>query len=213
MTSKVEICNVALSRLGVSKGISSLDEDSIEASQLSLVYDMALRRTLSDFPWLFARKSVSLPLLSATSPEWDYVYRYPSDCLRALYLLPEGGTGDGWDASLSLGDVPVMTSGRRRIRFRIGSDDVGRVILTNEESAILVYTADISDPLQFPYLFVDALAWRLAFEVGMALTAEPGLQDRAEQKYRQVMGEAMEHSFNESEEGREPDSEFMRTRV
>lgn len=207
MAGKVEICNMALSRLGYTRFISSLTEASQEANQLNLMYDFALSHTLSEFPWLFARKTVPLALVSnAEHPVWEYVYRYPVDCLRVVHLLSEdGGISD-------IGQDRVMIPGRHRVTFEVGADDVGRVILTNEPSAVLVYTALVDDPMNYPPSFVDVLAWRLAFESAMALTADPGLQERAEVGYRRSLGAAMEHSFNESEEGREPDSEFMRVR-
>lgn len=213
MASTVEISNIALARLGVSRGISSLDEDSAEASLMKLVYDTARDRTLADFPWPFARKTVSLSLLAAEHPSWEFVYRYPSDCLTAIDLLPEGGSGRGIETDLSLGVETPMVGGGRRIPYAMGADDDGTTLLTNEPGAVLAYTARITDTTQFPALFIDALAWRLAYDTAMGLTADPNLQQMAKGEYRQAVGEAMVHAFNQSEEGRMPDSEFMRVRV
>lgn len=54
MASEIEICNIALSRIGNSRSINSMTEASKEANQCSLHYEQCRDAVLSDFPWNFA---------------------------------------------------------------------------------------------------------------------------------------------------------------
>src|SRR5688572_23486483 len=64
----IELTNLALLKIGVSKGILALDENSREAVSASLVYDHQLRATLRSFPWSFATKYAALALVQG--PAW-----------------------------------------------------------------------------------------------------------------------------------------------
>lgn len=67
----IEIYNLALYKIGVSRGIASMDEDSREALTGSAVYDHMLRATLRHFPWSFATKYADLTLVGGPVPSDD----------------------------------------------------------------------------------------------------------------------------------------------
>lgn len=64
----IQVTNLALLKIGVSKGIAALDEASREAWTALQVYDHVLRATLRRFPWPFATKY--LPLTLVQGPAW-----------------------------------------------------------------------------------------------------------------------------------------------
>lgn len=64
----IELLNLSLLKIGVSKGVASLSEESREAWTGALVHDHMLRATLRNFPWSFATKYVALTLTQG--PAW-----------------------------------------------------------------------------------------------------------------------------------------------
>lgn len=65
----IELTNLALLKIGVSKGIEALDQAAQEAWTAELVYDHHLRQALRRHPWGFATKYADL--LLARGPLWD----------------------------------------------------------------------------------------------------------------------------------------------
>lgn len=65
----VELLNLALLKIGVSQGITALDQQTQEAWTGELLYDHHLRATLRSFPWGFATKYLELTLVRG--PVWD----------------------------------------------------------------------------------------------------------------------------------------------
>lgn len=59
----IELTNLALLKIGVSKGITALTDASQEAWTAALLYDHTLRAALRAFPWPFATKYADLSLV------------------------------------------------------------------------------------------------------------------------------------------------------
>ena len=200
MASVIEICNIALSRLGSSRTINSLTEKSKEAGLCDLHFESARLEVLADFEWNFAIKRVALADTGSAPNDWQYAYRYPTDCLRITDIM-----------------VPGMRNPaeRMRIEYQVGSDadGTGRLIYTDQENAWLRYVSDITDPNMFDPLFRSALAWKLASELGMSLSSSPNLVQNALTMYSQIIRSAGSHSMNESQEPVEPQSEFTSARL
>ncbi|MGL3999850.1 hypothetical protein ACR3LR_08525 [Pantoea eucalypti] len=200
MASVIEICNIALSRLGNSRTINTLSEKSKEAGLCDLHYDSARLEVLADFDWNFAIKRVALADTSSAPSDWQYAYRYPTDCQRIVDIL-----------------VPGMRNPpeRCRIEYQIGasSDGTGKLIFTDQENAWLRYVCDIKDPNMFDPLFRSALSWKLASEVGMSLSSAPNLVQNCLTMYSQTIRSAGSRSLNESQEPVEPQSEFTSARL
>jgi len=146
-TSVVSICNMALRWVGT-RSIAVITENSPESKECVQFYDPAREQTLRDHAWNFAQARIVLASLTvpAAYPEYSYAYAWPSGCLRALKVLNASGVAEDFE-------VVLAASG------------ASRMILTNAESAMLVYTADVSDPNVFDPLFVRALARRLAADI------------------------------------------------
>lgn len=87
MTSKTEICNLALIEAGYDETITNMDERSVSAERCNRLYDVCRKEILVGYPWVFASKFVSLARLKETIEGFDYVYAYPDDALRVVNVF------------------------------------------------------------------------------------------------------------------------------
>lgn len=200
MSTQVEICNLALSHVGVGKEIATFDtEKSQEAQACRRFYDPARLAALRDFAWPFATKFVTLGLIkSSPTTEWAYSYQYPSDCLKFRRIL-----------SLIRNDTR-----QSRIPFRFVYGQSGQEIYTDQDSAQAEYTVDVNDTSRFPPDFVIALSYRLAAMIAPRVTGgDPfKLGPQALQLYALEISKASANAANEEQEEESPDSEFVRAR-
>lgn len=175
--SVVDVCNVALSTAGARASISNLAENSPEARMCQLHYDLSLSVVLRSAHWNFARKQVALAVLkdaTKTPPDsvptpWLYSYALPADCVLARYVLPTVQLNTAYT-----GQAQVVSSGGAPMKWIIALDqdatgnDV-KVILTNQPSAILVYTAKVTNTAlwdeQFTMAMCEYLSARLSIPV------------------------------------------------
>ena len=175
MTSVVQICNMALARIGTGR-IDSLTEASEEARQCSTFYEPVRDRLLARVPWRFALKREALAPLSVTAPvEWTYTYAWPSDCIQARYIEPTGPTPSSagliwpdqwyWNQVDPGGSVVTELPAMRTPSFERRGD----TIVTHQPEAVLIYTYRVTDPNQFDPLFVEALSYALAAELAVPI--------------------------------------------
>lgn len=157
MPTDTAVANQALTRIGHTRLLQSTDDPGPEAATVRAhLTDMA-DAVLEDFPWPFATRTVALPLLAAARNGWEYAYSVPADFLYAQALDVEGTRPDALTAAT-------------RVPYTIEANDAadGLVLLTDAEDAVLRYTARV--PLGvFSAQAADALAWRLASELALAL--------------------------------------------
>ncbi|WP_105618506.1 hypothetical protein [Cronobacter sakazakii] len=200
MASVVEICNLALSNIGSSRSINSLDEKSKEADVCNLHFEACRDAVLADAEWNFATKRIALADTGIAPPDWTYAYAYPTDCLRIIEIMIPG--------------VRYPTAAMR-INYETGVNDsgTGKLIYTDQQEARLKYVARITDVNMFDPLFQDALAWRLAAAINMPVTGDANLTRFCLQMYQSVILSAGSHSMNESQEPQSPDSEFTTARL
>ena len=123
-------------------------------------------------------------------PPWAYEYIYPSDCLRPLWIVPQFATGFASGIPITTavtGGVPQFWNGPP-VRFKVAVDQIDpntgkppippavgadqRVILTNQEMAILVYLKRVTDPNVMDDNFQTAWSMALAGRLVMALTGQ-----------------------------------------
>lgn len=198
--STTNICNMALSHLGISSEIQSLDTDrSQEGSACRQFFDTARKTVLRDFAWPFAKKMIALGLV-ANQPNqfWAYSYQYPSDCLHFLRVMS-----------------CIYTDTRQsRVPYEIVYGTAGQEIWTNQDTASGEYTVDVIDTSRFPPDFIIPLSLRLAGYISPRLTAgDPyKLGQRAMQLYDLEIARARASAVNEVQESEDPDSEFIRGR-
>lgn len=199
-TSKTVIANLALSHLGVSKEIANIDtENSEEANACRRFYEVARNKVLRDFNWPFATKIAALSLVSEDpNDEWDYSYRYPSDCLNFRKI--QSGTRND--------------SRQTRTPYRIAKDASGKVIFTDRQDAIGEYTELIETVELYPDDFVMALSFLLASYTAPRITGgDPfKLGERAMSMYEIELSNARTNSLNEEQNEELVESELIRER-
>lgn len=187
LPASTRVCNIALSRIGISKVIGSLGSDlSEEAAQMRLHYSIELEATLRAYPWAFATKYDSALVLvvgTATVPvndDWQYAYRPPIDCVFVRRIVNEkAGIQRTFDPQ------PPM--------FRIGQNAAGTedLIFTNELDPTIEYTSRPACTAgRGDALFRSALAWRLAAAVAPALTRIKGKEEGCLVMFERTVSEA-----------------------
>lgn len=158
MASKVEIINVALSRIGANE-ITSLDEGTSEQKLAVNLWDVARRACLRDHTWNFAVADVELNQISGYVPfEFAYAYQLPALNIRLLQVYGN----------------PV---------FKIQ----GRTILTDETTCKIKYVVDVTDTTLWDPSFTDVVAQRLAADMGYALTKSQATADSMYTIYQQKL--------------------------
>jgi len=148
MASDVDICNLALARLGDEATVTSIKppEGSVQAEHCARFYPLARDCLLQMHPWTFAVREQTLAPLTLHVQGWTHCYAQPADTLTVLAVLP----------------VHNMQPAARTT-FVTQIDATGQtVILTNEPNARVRCVARITDSTKFSPLFTDALAWLLA---------------------------------------------------
>lgn len=194
----VEICNLALARIGhgESQPLASIDDSQQSARACKRVFAPLLSSLLREYAWPFAMKAVELQTVATTVPGWSYVYALPTDALNLLAI-----TGPDVD--------PWLEGSRQCVR---GFRRIGTVVACHESPAWAWYTADITDPVQADALFKDALAWRLAAELALTLKAEPNLHQVAMQQAQLALSKALAAVGNEGRDDTPWEAESIRER-
>lgn len=200
MASKTEICNLAISHLGIGKEIANIDtERTQEANACKRFFETARDATLKDFHWSFATKIVTLNLIEENpNSEWKFSYRYPIDCVQSRRIV------SGYKNE----------NRQQRTPYKISKDNAGKVIYTDKETAELEFTSRVTDPAFYPEDFVMAFSFRLAAYVAPRLTkGDPfKLKNDMLAQYEAEIEMAKSNSLNEEQVYEDPESEFIRVR-
>jgi hypothetical protein len=178
-----------------------MSENSDEARNCTIHYDFARKAVLRAHAWSFARKQIpaTLYLAAAGTPEnpngvapfpaypWLYEYIYPPDCLRLRYQeWPPPSTSSGsqinWTGCyppLDQGYAGLMgnsaTAKKPPFQIAVDQDPVGnniKVVLSNLENSIFVYTYDSNDMILWDPQFEQAFIWTLAAALCGPLTGD-----------------------------------------
>ena len=160
--SETHLCNLALTRLGNSVGITNIATDTSKAGDLCRAhYDVTRDLLLRMHSWNFAVKRVELASVVAVPAfEYDYAFALPTDCLKVIrtsweaagYAAEDGYQVGYWQSP--------------SIPYRIEQGH----LLCNESTCSIEYIARITDTSKFDALFTDVFAQRLAAELAMPLT-------------------------------------------
>jgi hypothetical protein len=170
-TTALDICNLALARIGSSKTVADITgtSNSNEEALCKLLYPLARDYVLREAPWNFALKTASLAG-STTGPQlWAYQYDYPSDCIRVVKVL--GGTSPRVDEPQP---------------FEVFNSGSARKIATNQASAYAQYIMQVTDPAIFDPQFISALAMYLGAELSVALSQSPDTSEKIRAAYQQL---------------------------
>lgn len=170
--SQVDICNKALTKIGAAR-IVAITDDTKQAKTLRAIWDMQRDVELAAHPWSFAMKRAELPALSAAPLYgWGKAFQLPSDHLRIVEV------GENWTLYLpsEAGEF-----------FQIE----GSTILCDEASPLrLRYIRRVTNAGEFPALFAEALACRLAAELALDSTDSQTSRKSAWDEYLLAIGQA-----------------------
>ena len=169
MATEVSICSNALRRLGDSP-ITSLSDDTERARLCNALYEPARDSLLRSHAFNFSITRASLAK-SATTPAFEFANQFilPTDpfCLRVLKMEFDD------------------------FKFKIENlAGEGRVLLTDEGTANILYIAKITDTTLFDAIFVDTLTAKLAAELAYPVTNSTSLQTQMERLYKLKLTEA-----------------------
>tara|TARA_X000001382_G_scaffold42235_1_gene28457 strand:- start:110 stop:694 length:585 start_codon:yes stop_codon:yes gene_type:complete len=169
MATEVSICSNALRRLGDSP-ITSLSDDTERARLCNALYGPARDSLLRSHAFNFSITRASLAK-SATTPAFEFANQFilPTDpfCLRVLKMEFDD------------------------FKFKIENlAGEGRVLLTDEGTANILYIAKITDTTLFDAIFVDTLTAKLSAELAYPVTNSVSLQTQMEKIYKLKLTEA-----------------------
>ena len=169
MATEVSICSNALRKLG-DDPITSLTEDTERARLCNAFYESSRDSLLRSHPWNFAITRATLAQLSAT-PAYGFSYQYalPTDpyCLRVLEMEYQ-------DYIFKIENLAT----------------VGRVLLSDESTAKILYIGRITDTALFDSLFVDTLTAHLSLKLAYPITNSVTLQAQMQKLYQAKLSEA-----------------------
>lgn len=200
MSSSTVISNMALSHLGLGKTIANLDtEQSEEASACRVYYETARDTVLRDAQWPFAKTDVALGLVEeCPTDEWNYSYRYPSDCLFVRRIISG-----------------IKRESREiRVPYQVSSDASGLLILTDVADAKIEYTKRAEQVQFYPSDFLLAFSYLLAALIAPRITKGDSFKLKNEMYalYTSQVSNAKKNGFNEQKDPTKPQSEFITTR-
>jgi hypothetical protein len=188
--SDVDICNLALSHIGESAKVTSLDttiDTSAQARHCARFYPLAVDQLLEMHSWDFATRRTELVPLSSdayTRTEWTYAYEAPVEMAGAIAVL----------APDSANDAPTQP-------FIKEADAAGRTIIyTDVQNAVIRYNRYVSNTRKFSRSFVRALSWLLASDLaGPIVKGAEGKKAAADclAMLKAFLGEAKKHDSNQ----------------
>lgn len=178
---------------------------------------------------LLAANTGHQPDLDASAAWWVQVtrdgYAYacplPDDCVELIGI---------WEKlSVSATDAPPVwlfgtdqsganlrnprSSGRQVMVIENANDGTDNtILLTDLDTPILKYTADVTNPAMFPTEFVEALAWELAGPLARGLRGDEKKGDSCDKIAKIKLADAYVISMRGQQEDAEPVSEFEASR-
>ncbi|WP_180044462.1 MULTISPECIES: hypothetical protein [unclassified Acinetobacter] len=144
MTTKIDICNQALSLIGADS-ITSFDDKTSIAKRMKGMYDTSRKALLRLHPFNFATKRIKLsPLTQKPDFGYEYQYQLPNDLIRII--------------SASTEDYVLETD----------------KLLTDSEKLELIYVFDNTNEETFDSLFIECLILYLASKAAKPITGSQG---------------------------------------
>lgn len=187
---EIDIINKSLTLLGGNQ-ITSRSENTEAAKTMDAIYDGCRDRVLRECPWNFAVTRTSIA--SSGTPAWGdfgFLYPKPSDFLQMI------NTKDHDDYTLE-----------------------GENILANATDGLtsgplsIKYVARVTDTSRYDTMFVEALAYRLAYEACERITQSESKKSGLFQEYELTMTRAKRINGQEDAPEKYVEDEWIRARV
>lgn len=181
MASQIQICNMALRRIA-EQPINALDEGSEAANVIDNVWDIAFKEELRAYPYTWACATAELAQVDETIPDFSYAYQLPADYLNIQSLIH---TNDGsviYDVWEEMYGTNIYSNAEWEIR--------DSKLYCNLSELTIKYTKIVGDYSKLDPTFVDAFAWRLAYEIGPSITTRADMVQQAYQLYQIAINKA-----------------------
>lgn len=165
------VVNEALQQVATQTQITSLTDGSPAAKAANVIYVPTVQLMLRELDPDFARFTAALAIAVSppSQPPWAFEYVYPLTCVRLRQVRPSAaGIVDPYDPQ------PV----RANVAFDVIAGVATRVILTNQASALAVYTTSTVTEAQWDSAFTDTVVRRLANPLAMALSGRPDFAEK-----------------------------------
>ncbi len=205
-SSKLDIWNLALGHAGQTNQVKTDTENSLAAIQCRRYYDQSRKAALEGAEWTFANTFLALTDLGTPiDNNWCYMYAYPNDCIKARRITIDGS---GTTSSRQIANE------RDQIPFEIAvrESDNTKVILTNQEEAILQYTRDVELVKLFTESYIESLSLLLGSRLAMPLTRKMALRRDLLQEYTASLANAITVDLNEGQSRRDERPEILQAR-
>ena len=182
--SETSIASWALSKLGSAR-VASISQDSKGAEAMNFRFPYVRDAMLQAYPWRFAMVRTTLAA-DATAPEWGYARRFllPSDCLQFRAL------GDDIASIQEIG-VTVRGLGFGTIGTGAVCEVIGQYIHTDLSAPLKIeYIRQVTDVGEFPDVFAEAMACKLATDAAIELPNSTTLQRDLAAEYARTISDA-----------------------
>lgn len=166
VVSDVSICNSALVKLGVDL-ISNLANDTKTARLCNNRFPYIRNIVLEAHPWACATKTVSMAPVSGTVTldGWANAFEKPGDFLKMV-------RGEDWDVEY---------------------DTVDGYLVSDENPFIIKYIWKNTNAASYSYSLAEAISWRLAADLGYALTQSREVAETMMKGYEMELKSARYH--------------------
>jgi len=179
--SKIEICNLALSHLGM-QGITSITESNPSAIACNNFFDKCRDDVFSEYRWPFATVREALVLASDEVLGWTYIYVYPTKASTVWYVFDEGTVDTRHEQEFEVMYIPASDR---------------RVICSEAQYAYAEYTYQVADTTIYSPKFVIALSYRLAASMAHTLTGDASIGLKLMDVYNAILSEAKRIGYSE----------------
>jgi hypothetical protein len=167
--------NDALARLA-ERPIGAFTDNSPAARTVARLYPRVRALLFSGGDWKFATARAALGSASAGVYPWANEYAMPANVARCRIVVRTAVGDDGVD----LGPQPFEEG--------INAGGTARVIRTDVNPAVLIYTAEIIDPALWDAGFVSCFTLQLAAELALPITGNGNIaQEMAAAAQRAIM--------------------------
>jgi len=227
---QIDVYNIALSYLDLSQRVQSLTESTAQAGYCNQFYDRARKIVLEQCYWTFATRAASLTLIidqqtlptsDLFSPGWRFIYQRPNDCLKAQAVTTQLGLraypymSYWWNCGSS---VPVMWGNYRPPWTEVldyVNTPMGQSIdiVTDQDSAWLVYTVDPPNIAILPETFIDCVAWQLCTLIAGPSSANQKAKEMALKMAPLSLSRALAQNLNEQQPDEYPQSPSISVRM
>jgi len=183
MVTKVDICNLALSHLGMN-AITSLTEDNPSVRACNYFFDPSRDAVFSDYKWPFANVAEALVGVTDTvlQLEWQYIYVYPTQAAAVWTVYNES-------------TIKSKDTEEFEVAFQVVNNR--KVICSNNITAYAEYTYKVKDTTIFSPNFVILLSLRLASSMAHSLIGDVEVGKDLLTSYTNAVSEAKRISYNE----------------